>query len=636
MSSPIPPDPYEALGVAKDSDLTAVRTAHRKLALKHHPDRIKDEAEREKGKVEFQKIQQAYDILSDPEKRSRYDDKVKLAELRREAMMREPMNRQHVYPMRPAPPTSMPREFRDGTYFEERVPSGSYFDVHEQYDDPIPRASARKYDDFERRYAARPPPVERKPSSSSKWDKPAGDMSFNMAFKLKKHAAQAKEKVRDNKAKEKETQSAKAKTRDKDERRDRSDKESRRAFVVDVDSSDSEDYFQQSPKQAPSSPRSNKKPESRRGGPERRGSHRESTGDTNYNDSWEDRHKDASNYIASSTRDRPAFSRTESDAHRYWDGDDYVYGRRSGSDSDKRPVSSRKLSHDVGGSKARPRPTMQTQASAPPFLEEREPRPARPTRSPSSREKDQDSPREVPSINRAHTMPHVSSRKDNAPSKSSNLRHAETQDSGYGSSSPHTPEMPEHSPLRPEQARQSSTKYQIVEPVMEEEDSRGHRTILVEEEDRHRRFSSPPRERERRDRTDRSSRTERPRLNTENRSRTSRPSSTQLPSDVRPSNMRTESSRHVPSSPRESPSVSRENSGRGKLFGEVGTDDRESSGYSRRYAPETISTSPRIDPDRVNHGPYRRRDQDDRDHLPGSKYRDELRQPNAGRRASAY
>ncbi|KAK5463021.1 hypothetical protein LTS15_002733 [Exophiala xenobiotica] len=121
MASPVPPDPYAALGISKDADSSVVRTAYRKLALKHHPDRIRDERLREKGLEEFRRIQQAYEILSDPARRSRYDDKVRLAELRKEAMMRGPppatSATSRSYPSRarpqpqPAPPPA--REFRD-------------------------------------------------------------------------------------------------------------------------------------------------------------------------------------------------------------------------------------------------------------------------------------------------------------------------------------------------------------------------------------------------------------------------------------------------------------------------------------------------------------------------------------------
>ena len=86
MAYPLPPDPYMALGVPKDASLAVIRSAHRKLVLTCHPDRIKDE-ERAEAAQKFRKVQAAYEILRDESSRSRYDETVKLAELRAE--MRE-------------------------------------------------------------------------------------------------------------------------------------------------------------------------------------------------------------------------------------------------------------------------------------------------------------------------------------------------------------------------------------------------------------------------------------------------------------------------------------------------------------------------------------------------------------------
>lgn len=59
-------DHYATLGVDKNATPDDIKKAYRKLAAKHHPDRGGDTAE-------FQKIQSAYDVLSDPVKKQQYD-----------------------------------------------------------------------------------------------------------------------------------------------------------------------------------------------------------------------------------------------------------------------------------------------------------------------------------------------------------------------------------------------------------------------------------------------------------------------------------------------------------------------------------------------------------------------------------
>jgi len=60
-------DYYKTLGVARDADEKTIKSAYRKLARKHHPDVNKGSAER------FKEISEAHTVLSDPEKRKRYD-----------------------------------------------------------------------------------------------------------------------------------------------------------------------------------------------------------------------------------------------------------------------------------------------------------------------------------------------------------------------------------------------------------------------------------------------------------------------------------------------------------------------------------------------------------------------------------
>ncbi|TQS38952.1 hypothetical protein Golomagni_00532 [Golovinomyces magnicellulatus] len=74
MSTELPSkDFYKVLGVPKNATLSEIRSAHRKLVLKCHPDKIHDQSLKVAKQLEFQKVQEAYETLSDPLKRDRYD-----------------------------------------------------------------------------------------------------------------------------------------------------------------------------------------------------------------------------------------------------------------------------------------------------------------------------------------------------------------------------------------------------------------------------------------------------------------------------------------------------------------------------------------------------------------------------------
>jgi len=64
------PDHYDTLGVPRDADAQTIKSAYRKLALRYHPDRNNGDTEAEER---FKAINEAYAVLSDPEKRSRFD-----------------------------------------------------------------------------------------------------------------------------------------------------------------------------------------------------------------------------------------------------------------------------------------------------------------------------------------------------------------------------------------------------------------------------------------------------------------------------------------------------------------------------------------------------------------------------------
>ncbi len=63
-------DYYEILGVDRETDANAIRKAYRKLARKYHPDVAKDKVE---GERKFKELNEAYEVLSDVEKRRKYD-----------------------------------------------------------------------------------------------------------------------------------------------------------------------------------------------------------------------------------------------------------------------------------------------------------------------------------------------------------------------------------------------------------------------------------------------------------------------------------------------------------------------------------------------------------------------------------
>jgi curved DNA-binding protein len=63
-------DYYQTLGVARDATPDEIKKAFRKLARVHHPDVAKD---KKAGEAKFKEINEAYEVLGDPEKRKKYD-----------------------------------------------------------------------------------------------------------------------------------------------------------------------------------------------------------------------------------------------------------------------------------------------------------------------------------------------------------------------------------------------------------------------------------------------------------------------------------------------------------------------------------------------------------------------------------
>ena len=63
-------DYYEILGVTRNADATQIKKAYRRLAMKHHPDRNKDD---DGAEDKFKEAKEAYEVLKDGDKRAAYD-----------------------------------------------------------------------------------------------------------------------------------------------------------------------------------------------------------------------------------------------------------------------------------------------------------------------------------------------------------------------------------------------------------------------------------------------------------------------------------------------------------------------------------------------------------------------------------
>lgn len=66
-------NPYKILGVDEKSSQEEIKSAFKSKAKKFHPDAVKDESAKANAENEFKKISNAYEILSDPQKRANYD-----------------------------------------------------------------------------------------------------------------------------------------------------------------------------------------------------------------------------------------------------------------------------------------------------------------------------------------------------------------------------------------------------------------------------------------------------------------------------------------------------------------------------------------------------------------------------------
>ena len=232
MDEPLLQNPYKTLNVPKDATLATIRSAHRKLVLACHPDKVQDESAKKIKAEQFHQVQQAYEILSDENRRTRYDDKAKLAELRAEMNAeRGPPRRSESYQAPRYAGNSPVFEMRNGRVYEERVPGRSHAYEEDMFASKFAEArpSAKKFDEM----FADPPPLNQRRTSG----RPQDDRR-----RMREAEEERERRERDaRKAKEAAAREEKERRRTKDRRRDMEAKSSRKfSTYMDTDGSESE------------------------------------------------------------------------------------------------------------------------------------------------------------------------------------------------------------------------------------------------------------------------------------------------------------------------------------------------------------------------------------------------------------
>ncbi|KAI0199524.1 hypothetical protein F4808DRAFT_432718 [Astrocystis sublimbata] len=129
----LPPDPYKVLGVARDAQIPEIRSAHRKLVLKCHPDKIQDPTLKEQKQREFQQVQQAYELLSNELEREKYDRKFDAYEVR---------ERESAKPTSTRGPSS-----KESTYYNVHVKNASPRATTFSKSSPYGRTPPRSWED---------------------------------------------------------------------------------------------------------------------------------------------------------------------------------------------------------------------------------------------------------------------------------------------------------------------------------------------------------------------------------------------------------------------------------------------------------------------------------------------------------
>lgn len=659
MDEPITQNPYKTLGVPKDATLATIRSAHRKLVLSCHPDKVQEESAKQRASEQFHLVQQAYEVLSDDHRRQRYDEKTKLAELRAEMMdERIPLRRAATYASPRAEAYAPNIEVRGNRVYEERVPKSSYAYQEDVFAQQFAesRPAARK---FEEVYVE--PRSSRRSSGRAQEEK----------IKAREAETERERRARDAK-KEKMAFAERARERTRDKRRD-ADAKFRKMQYMEDDISDSDMgdtyYVNKRERERETAPPKRRFEEVRKKDRDesKRSSKKDASG-RSYEDDVYEKEREARDYISRSRetmsevyvdppRSRPSRPRGEShmervsptermppapppapprpaEAQRRSSERERSDKERSGGEKDRRRggrnsrqvspvrVSSGKKDkrYEIVDPPSSKKPSMPTHASDPKGLKglfsssssRKEPQRSA-THQPASELKH-------PGMRRSETMPvNQMRRTEPVPLKSSTLRNtkapSDISSSSDDSSSEDSDETPE---VRPRMSH-SQTKYKV-----QTDDVQSPRTVYMEpEEFVHRpRESSPPKT------TRRAS--DRPSLGSRSSSKRTLPTRGASFAEVtdRPSTRRTESARMPP--------LSSQNSGRSKdyLFGAV-DEDMSPLGGKYRVASSPKISSPKMSSADARYSSRKVSEDFDRDAYPGSMNRGH-RRPSYARGESVY
>lgn len=258
----LPPDPWKALGVDKSADKSEIRSAYKKLVLKCHPDKVQDPQLKAQKQDEFQKVQQAYELLNDDAERTKYEEQVKLMELRKMAQAAMAKNMPNSSASRSSPRhyeirTAEPRKSTSASsgakvYAYTSMNSRSHEEMPSKYPFDDGERHARRSASYEKTTFREEERRERDDRRRPRKD----DDDFRIAERLREKEKEVKqrEKELDRKSERKRAE----KERDKDRRSGREDRNRRYNSPYIEENESAEDHYSSSKAEKKRSP--SKKP----------------------------------------------------------------------------------------------------------------------------------------------------------------------------------------------------------------------------------------------------------------------------------------------------------------------------------------------------------------------------------------